>query len=448
MADYTLNILRPSVNNLTARIFVRAADLDFEEIDVWGKTMDPEYLDKYAPHLTPTLEDPALVRGALGESCAIMAYLSNKHGLDQFYPTDPAERAHVDNAMFYLIGTLYPYLARATYPTLQLPAVRGRGRAVGGERRAQGAGPAGREGRARRSAQRLRAALPRRPEVHRRRLALDRRHPPRGVARVPALDRLRVHAADGAVHERHGGRARRRVLRARRRCARVRRVGEVAGVAGLTSSRGGPRSRGPLRPCRAERGRGLGVRGGGTQPRSAASSQRISALRPASVISPSADSQSRTRSSRTSPRASLGPGPSPETDSALVPGSIRQRPESSAASARPWSAVGRSSGCGPALRSGSSPGRLGAGRSAGDLLSQASAAPNAALPTASLCSRSQRPRSSTQRRARSASAFAVRESSSTSICDRRSTARDTSSESMRAMSSKLLRSGSSSLMER
>ena len=34
MADYTLNILRPSVNNLTARIFVRAADLDFEEIDV------------------------------------------------------------------------------------------------------------------------------------------------------------------------------------------------------------------------------------------------------------------------------------------------------------------------------------------------------------------------------------------------------------------------------
>ena len=125
MADYTLNILRPSVNNLTARIFVRAADLDFEEIDVWGKTMDPEYLDKYAPHLTPTLEDPALVRGALGESCAIMAYLSNKHGLDQFYPSDPAERAHVDNAMFYLIGTLYPYLARATYPTLGFPQYAG-----------------------------------------------------------------------------------------------------------------------------------------------------------------------------------------------------------------------------------------------------------------------------------------------------------------------------------
>src|SRR3954454_22868668 len=118
MADYTLNILRPSVNNLTARIFVRAAGLDFEEVDVWGKTMDPEYLDKYAPHLTPTLEAPALVRGTLGESCAIMAYLSNKHGLDEFYPTDPAERALVDNAMLYHTGTFYPYLARATYPTL------------------------------------------------------------------------------------------------------------------------------------------------------------------------------------------------------------------------------------------------------------------------------------------------------------------------------------------
>ncbi len=35
-----------------------------------------------------------------------MAYLSNKHGLVNLYPTDPAERAMVDNAMFYLIGTL------------------------------------------------------------------------------------------------------------------------------------------------------------------------------------------------------------------------------------------------------------------------------------------------------------------------------------------------------
>jgi glutathione S-transferase len=125
MADYTLNILRPSVNNLTARIFMRAAGLDFDEVDVWGKTTEPGYMAKYPAHLTPSLEDPALPRGTLGESCAIMAYLCNKHGLDRFYPTDPGERARVDNAMFYLIGTLYPLLARATYPTLGFPQYAG-----------------------------------------------------------------------------------------------------------------------------------------------------------------------------------------------------------------------------------------------------------------------------------------------------------------------------------
>jgi glutathione S-transferase len=100
---------------------VRAAGLDFEEVDVWGKTTAPEYLAKYPAHLTPMLEEEGLPRGYLGESCAIMAYLCNKHGLDRFYPTDPGKRAMVDNAMFYLIGTFYPLLARATYPTLGFP---------------------------------------------------------------------------------------------------------------------------------------------------------------------------------------------------------------------------------------------------------------------------------------------------------------------------------------
>ena len=121
MAAITLNILKPSVNNLTVRIFVRAAELDFEEQDVWGKTTSPEYLEKYPAHLTPTIEEEGLPKGTLGESCAIMAYLCNKHGLEQFYPTDPAKRAMVDNAMFYLIGTFYPLLTRATYPALGFP---------------------------------------------------------------------------------------------------------------------------------------------------------------------------------------------------------------------------------------------------------------------------------------------------------------------------------------
>jgi glutathione S-transferase len=125
MADNTLSILTPSVNNLTARIFVRAAGLDFEERDVWGKKDEPDFVRKDPAQLTPMLEEEGLPRGSLWESCAIMAYLCNKHGLDPFYPRDPGERAMVDSAMFYLTGTMYPLVARATYPTLGFPQYAG-----------------------------------------------------------------------------------------------------------------------------------------------------------------------------------------------------------------------------------------------------------------------------------------------------------------------------------
>lgn len=121
MAANTLSVLKPSVNNLSVRIFTRAAGLEFEERDVWGKKGTPEFLAKDPADLTPLLEEPGLPNGSLWESCAIMQYLCNKHGLDQFYPTDPGARAMVDSAMFYLIGTLYPLVARATYPTLGFP---------------------------------------------------------------------------------------------------------------------------------------------------------------------------------------------------------------------------------------------------------------------------------------------------------------------------------------
>jgi glutathione S-transferase len=125
MADNTLSILKPSVNNLSARVFVRAAGLDFDEVDMWGNKGTPDFLAKDPADLTPLLEEDGLPKGALWESCAIMQYLCNKHGLDQFYPTDPAQRAMVDSAMFYLIGTLYPLVARATYPTLGFPQYAG-----------------------------------------------------------------------------------------------------------------------------------------------------------------------------------------------------------------------------------------------------------------------------------------------------------------------------------
>jgi glutathione S-transferase len=118
MSTITLHVLKPSVNNMAARVFVRAAKLDFKEDDVYGKTRTPEFLKKNPAHLTPMIEGDGLPKGTLWESCAIMQYLANKHNLTAFYPTDPAKRAMVDSAMFYLIGTLYPLVSRATYPNL------------------------------------------------------------------------------------------------------------------------------------------------------------------------------------------------------------------------------------------------------------------------------------------------------------------------------------------
>jgi len=120
-----LKVIKPSVNNMSVRVFVRAAGLDFEEHDVYGKTRDTDFIARNPAHLTPQIEEAGLPRGTLWESCAIMQYLSNKHGLEDLYPTDLARRAMVDSAMFYIIGTLYPHLARATYPSLGFPLYAG-----------------------------------------------------------------------------------------------------------------------------------------------------------------------------------------------------------------------------------------------------------------------------------------------------------------------------------
>ena len=121
MSAVKINVIKPSVNNMTARVFMRAAGLDFTEHDVYGQTRSADYLARCPSHLTPMIESENLPRGALWESCAIMQYLCNKHGLEEFYSTNAERRAMIDSAMFYLIGTLYPYLARATYPALGFP---------------------------------------------------------------------------------------------------------------------------------------------------------------------------------------------------------------------------------------------------------------------------------------------------------------------------------------
>ena len=163
MADNTLSILKPSVNNLSVRIFVRAAGLDFEEVDVWGQQGTDDFYAKDPSRLTPLLECDGLPRGALWESCAIMQYLCNKHGLERFYPTEPESGRWSTAPWRYHLATLYPLVARATYPTLGFGQYAGRGRNRSGcDRRDEGAGGEGRRGRARRPARRLPRLLPRR----------------------------------------------------------------------------------------------------------------------------------------------------------------------------------------------------------------------------------------------------------------------------------------------
>ncbi|SLN69428.1 glutathione S-transferase family protein [Oceanibacterium hippocampi] len=116
-----LHVIKPSVNNLAVRVFVRAAGIAVEEVDAYGQTRSDGYLALCPAHMTPMLEEPGLAGGALWEGCAIMQYLCNRDGLTRFYPADPAERARQDSAMFYVVGTLYPLLARATYPALGFP---------------------------------------------------------------------------------------------------------------------------------------------------------------------------------------------------------------------------------------------------------------------------------------------------------------------------------------
>ena len=130
-----LNVLKPSVNNMAVRVFVRAANLEFTEDDVYGKTRTTEFLAKNPAHMTPMIETKDLPKGGMWESCAIMQYLCNKHDMTKFYPKNAEQRAMIDSAMFYLIGTLYPLVARATYPALGFPQ-------YAGEVGASDAGPA------------------------------------------------------------------------------------------------------------------------------------------------------------------------------------------------------------------------------------------------------------------------------------------------------------------
>ena len=131
-----------------------------------------------------------------------MQYLCNKHGLDRLYPTDPGERAMTDSAMFYLIGTLYPVLARATYPTLGFPQYAGEAATSDAADEVKAKAQKDAEAAIAEPLEAFRLHFLDGREVHRRRPTVDRRHPPGGHVGVPASDRLRLPRLDGGLHGR------------------------------------------------------------------------------------------------------------------------------------------------------------------------------------------------------------------------------------------------------
>ena len=225
-----LNMLPPSVNNMSVRVFVRAAGIPVEEENVWGQTQEQEYLSKYPPGLTPTIEDDELPKGVLGESCAVMMYLSTREGRDDLYPSDPKKRAMVDAANFYTLSIFYPLMARATYPRLGFAGYPGEVSTSDASDEAEGGGAQVRGGLAAEDPRRLPRVLGHGHRLHRRRRhADDRRYQARGHARVSRGHRHRDPRLGEGLHRASRVGARRRVQRAGRRRARLRGAGHGRG---------------------------------------------------------------------------------------------------------------------------------------------------------------------------------------------------------------------------
>ena len=118
MSEIKLKVIKPSVNNLTVRVFVRAVGLPFSEQDVFGKTRDAEFLARNPNGTIPLIDDDGFT---LWESNAIVRYLAAKYGADSLYPDDLQQRADADRWMDWQLSTFNPVIVPLFFATIRTP---------------------------------------------------------------------------------------------------------------------------------------------------------------------------------------------------------------------------------------------------------------------------------------------------------------------------------------
>lgn len=121
-----LHALPPSANSACTRCLLKCAGLEFEEVNVYGKTREPDYIAKFPTNFAPAVtHEPA--DGAepihVSENGAIARYICNTFldSAGKFYPKDLRFRAKIGMVFDYTQCSLYPLVQKAMYPDVGFP---------------------------------------------------------------------------------------------------------------------------------------------------------------------------------------------------------------------------------------------------------------------------------------------------------------------------------------
>ncbi|KAJ8970727.1 hypothetical protein NQ317_017385 [Molorchus minor] len=113
---YHYPISAPSRGALLAAKVV-GVDVDVQIVDLFKKEqLKAEFIKINPQHTVPTLVDGDVV---IWDSHAIAAYLASTYAKDKsLYPSDPKERAVIDQRLYFDCGTLHPRIRTICFPVL------------------------------------------------------------------------------------------------------------------------------------------------------------------------------------------------------------------------------------------------------------------------------------------------------------------------------------------